>query len=113
MAKSKTFTINEKTYFPVEFDFNAVCEFDKMGISLDSLGSTTFASARAYLALCSGRDEAYAGREIQEHVIKGGDLSDILNAFGESVKDSGFFQAITKRPETENEDGTETPKKEK
>lgn len=97
MARKKalnSFTVNGKTYVPRDFDFNAICEFDKMGISIDSIAKNQFASARAYLALYNNNDEVWAGNEIQAHVINGGDLTGILTAFAESLTKSGFFQAI-------------------
>ena len=114
MAKKKVnkFTVNGKTYLARELDFNAVCEFDKMGISISNIGSTVFASSRAYLALCSGHDESWAGNEIQEHVLGGGDLSEVLESFSTSLTESGFFRAISdnakKKSETQKETTQET-----
>ena len=102
--KKKTFTINGIAYIPIEFDFNTICEFDEMGISISEIAKKPTASARAYLALYHNNDKTWAGNEIQTHIVNGGSLEGILEAFTDSLSNSGFFHKITEqRREKENE----------
>lgn len=89
--------INGKDYKEAEIDFNAVCELEDMGIKLFNLrGVTGMKIARAYAALCMGGAELLdaAGQEINQHIINGGKLETITDAFGKAVNESGFFQAL-------------------
>lgn len=107
--KKKTFTVNGKTYLPMEFDFNTICEFDEMGISISEIAKKPTASARAYLALYHDNDKSWAGNELQAHLLSGGTLEPILEAFGESLTESGFFRRVTEqiREKEESKDTTE------
>lgn len=110
--KANTFRVNGKTYFKREITFNAICDLDKMGISISNLKDTPFAAARAYLAICGNLNEDVAGDEIQEHVMGGGDISVILNAFAESLSESGFFRGIEKKPKETKNRAEENPEAE-
>jgi hypothetical protein len=66
------------------------------GISLGDVRSKPQSTARAYLALYYNGNTDVAGNEIQQHIIGGGTLDGLFDAFRESVEDSGFFQAINK-----------------
>ena len=106
MAKKKnSFTVNGRKYIAKEFDFNAVADFDMMGISIEDFGKKNLALARAYLALYNNNNLAWAGNEIQAHVINGGTLTDLFEVFGNSVADSGFFQAVNKSAEKTAQSG--------
>lgn len=106
MAKKKnTFTVNGRKYIAKELDFNAVADFDMMGISIEDFGKKNLALARAYLALYNNNNLAWAGNEIQAHVINGGTLADLFEVFGNSVADSGFFQAVNKSTEKASQSG--------
>lgn len=97
MAKKSTFfVINGRKYKPIELDFNAICDMEDNGISLGDVRSKPQSTARAYLALYYNGNTDVAGNEIQQHIIGGGTLDGLFDAFRESVEDSGFFQAINK-----------------
>ena len=66
------------------------------GISLGDVRSKPQSTARAYLTLYYNGNTDVAGNEIQQHIIGGGTLDGLFDAFRESVEDSGFFQAISK-----------------
>ena len=89
--------INGKDYKEAEIDFNAVCELEDMGIKIFNLKGISGAKlARAYAALCMGGADMLdvAGVERNQHVINGGEISVITDAFGKAVSESGFFQAL-------------------
>lgn len=97
--------VNGNEYKEAEIDFNAVCELEDMGIKIFNLKGVSGAKiARAYLALCMGGAERLdvAGAEINQHVINGGKLDVITEAFGKAVQESGFFQALKKSTEAGN-----------
>lgn len=98
-------SVNGKEYKEAEITFNAVCELEEMGCPLASIKNSSFNVARAYLALCMGggnNAKELAGQEIQKHVIAGGDISGIVEAFGKAIENSDFFQAIGKNKKAEN-----------
>lgn len=95
--------INGKDYKEAEIDFNSVCELEDMGLKIFNLKGVSGAKiARAYVALCMGGAEMLdvAGIEINKHIINGGKLETITEAFAKAVKESGFFQALSKTAET-------------
>ena len=97
-------SVNGKEYKEAEITFNAVCELEEMGCPLTSIKNSSFSVARAYLALCMGggnNAKELAGQEIQKHVIAGGDISWIVEAFGKAIENSDFFQSLNKSKETE------------
>ena len=107
--------INGKDYQELEIDFNAVCELEDMGIKIFNLkGVSGVKLARAYVALCMGGADMLeiAGIEINKHIINGGKLVDITDAFGKAVEKSGFFQALKATAEEGNTASKEqeTPK---
>ena len=116
MAKKSTFfVINGRKYKPIELDFNAICDMEDNGISLGDVRSKPQSTARAYLALYYNGNTDVAGNEIQQHIIGGGTLDGLFDAFRESVEDSGFFQAINKataKTSSESEEQGEETKSE-
>lgn len=95
----RTFTINGKKYTAKEFDFNLVCDLEDMGVPLQEMQKKPTATARAYFALCFDGDKEDAGNELQEHMIEGGNLNDLVQAMVDEMNDSDFFQALQKRTE--------------
>ena len=103
--------INGKDYKEAEIDFNAVCELEDMGIKIFNLKGVSGAKiARAYVALCMGGAEMLevAGLEINQHIVNGGKLETVTEAFGKAVNESGFFQAL--KATTEQGDATSKKK---
>lgn len=102
--------INGKNYKEAAIDFNAICELDDMGIKMFELKKVNALKlARGYFALCMGgaQMEEIAGNEINQHIINGGNLESITEAFSKAVEESGFFQALKKNSEKGNAEGKE------
>ena len=100
-------TINGKTYKNEPITFNTVCKLEEMGVSVTDMENHMMSAARAYAAICMRKPLPVAGREIEEHVLNGGALTDIITAFAEEVEKSGFFQKLaeaSQTPETETEE---------
>ena len=98
---SRFFTINEKRYQAKPFDFNTVCDLEDNGVSLQDMSKKPMSMARAYFALCLNGDKEKAGKEIQEHVMHGGDFNDLYTAMGEELNESDFFQALNQKQNEE------------
>lgn len=104
------FKINGKEYNGAKFDYNAYCTFSEMGIPVDKLLGDPFVGVRGYLAISGDMTVEEAGRELEEHIINDGDLTDISNAFYNEIKSSGFFQKLLEKMQAAVEK-QEAPKK--
>lgn len=87
-------TINGKIYKMPELSFNAVCQLEDMGISLADFDKKPMAAIRGFLALAIGDTET-AGRELEAHIVNGGDFTEIIGEISKAVQESGFFQALS------------------
>ena len=108
-----TFEINGVTYSAKPFTYNVVCDLEEMGVSLQDMQNKPMSVVRAYFAICTGRDAEFAGQQIEEHVIKGGEFTAILEAMNAEMEKSDFFQALSNRTESNPTEGTETQKSKK
>lgn len=97
----RTFTINGKEYKAKPFDFNMVCDMEDMGVALGEFGKKQMASMRAYFAICANRNTQFAGKEIEEHIIKGGTMEELASVMSEELEKSDFFRAVNKATEKE------------
>lgn len=95
----RTFLINDKRYVAKEFTFGAVRQLEGYGLSLTDVQNKPMTLAAAYLAFCANINMDAADNEIQEHVIKGGNLDGIFEAVTEAMNESRFFQALNKKTE--------------
>lgn len=94
-----TITVNGITYKAVAFDFNLVCDLEDKGIALSDIQTKPLSFIRTYVALCAGKDKAFAGQEIEEHIANGGKLDDILNVLSDEMEKSDFFRNLNKTEE--------------
>ena len=104
---TRTFVINGKTYKAREITFNTICELEDAGVSLTEIEQKPISTVRSYFAICSGGNKEYAGREIEQHIINGGNLDEIMTAFREELADSDFFLALTKGADEETTENQE------
>jgi hypothetical protein len=101
----KKIIVNGKEYVAKEFTFNLICDLEEMGYDMDSMGNKPMSVIRAYFALCAGVTMDVAGKEIESHLIGGGDMSVISEAMQEQMENSDFFRNLTQTEEkkiTEN-----------
>lgn len=110
------FTINNVTYTAKPFDFGLVCDLDSYGVGLQDFSKHRMALIRAYFALSADLDLEDAAKEIQEHIVNGGNLDSLSDAMAKEMNDSDFFRALSNRNEQEagedsTEDTTEKPKR--
>lgn len=99
--------INGIEYRNAPLDFNAVCKLEEMGVDITNVDKNVMTTARAYAALCMHKPVAVAGAEIEKHVMNGGTLNEIYEAFSAEVEKSGFFRALQKQAEAQTENETE------
>lgn len=97
----RTFTVNEKSYKAKDFDFNLVCDLEDMGISLDQIKKKPLSVVRAYFGMCAGKSKEFAGKEMEEHLKKGGKLDDVMDAMSEAMEESDFFRSLNENAEKE------------
>lgn len=97
----KTFVINGEEYRAKAFDFNLMCDFEDIGVPLETIATKPMKMVRAYFALCSGKDERNAGREIEQHILTGGSFEEIINVINEEMDKSDFFRKLSQTEETE------------
>lgn len=105
------FKINGKEYKAKPFDFNLICDLEDMGVSLEEMGKKKMSMIRAYFAICAGRGNEYAGKELNQHFVDGGKFDDVLNAMSKEMEVSDFFQALNKTEETDATENAEQEKK--
>lgn len=108
---SRFFTVNGKRYVAKPFDFNTVCDLEDNGVSLQEMQSKPMSMVRAYFALCFSGDKEAAGKEIQAHIIAGGDFADLYKVMGEEMSESDFFQALSKKEKEEDQEMAEQTEK--
>lgn len=104
--------INGVEYRNVPLDFNAVCKLEDMGVDITSVDEKVMTTARAYAALCMRKPMGAAGEEIEKHVMNGGSLNEIYEAFAAEVEKSGFFRALQKQAEEAVQSESESRKDE-
>lgn len=109
----KTFTINGKEYKTKELDFNAMCDMEDAGVSLMDADGKNMSLIRAYFAVCCGKGKDFAGREIQQHMINGGNFDEISEAFKDAMENSDFFRALGAKAETEAATGEKSANEKK
>jgi len=104
------FTINGKEYEGAKYNYNTSCELEEMGVSIAELGKKPQSIMRAYLAISGGMELDEAGNEIEQHLINGGELTDIQNAFAKELSDSGFFKSLLELSKKDEEQDTKRKK---
>lgn len=95
--------INGKEYKNIPITFNTFCKLEEMGVDIANIDSKLFTSARAYASLCMKKPAAYVGEEVEQHIINGGKINDIVEVFAKELEKSDFFQAMAKQTATETE----------
>ena len=97
-------TINKKRYEAREFDFNLICDLQDLGVNIldiKDMRRTSLLTIRSYVALCMDADPEYAGEEINQHIINGGNMDEITEVFQKMMSESSFFQALGQGEEEE------------
>ena len=91
----KKIIVNGKEYVAKEFTFNLICDLEEMGYDMDSMGKRPMSMIRAYFSLCAGITEEVAGRELENHIIGGGNFADLSEVMQSQLEKSDFFRNLT------------------
>lgn len=105
MSNVTEMTINEKTYVIAEVGYDLLDHLNMNDLSIEDLNNskrrismvTVFVS---YVLHC-GREQA--NREITQHIIKGGNLGELVEGMMKALENSRFFTALMKKAEEEEE----------
>jgi hypothetical protein len=106
----RKFTINGVEYKAKAIDFNMVCDFEDMGVPMDTIAKKSTNLVRCYFAICSGLSLEEAGKEIEKHIIAGGTMNEVSEVISKEFDESDFFRALS---QTTEEEIAENPKKAK
>lgn len=95
--------INNKTYQVKELDFKDYTKIEEQGFSiLDAFRKKQLTLiAMGFVCAVVGCDREDAERLLTQHVLGGGNIIDITNAFGKAVAESDFFQKMLGVSESE------------
>lgn len=96
------FTINGKEYTAKLIDFNFMCDLEDMGISMADAAEKPMSMVRAYFGVCAGKGKDYAGKELEQHILNGGQMDVVINAMNEQIEKSDFFRSLTQIAEKED-----------
>lgn len=82
-----------------EFTFNTLIDLEDRGVSLSTLSDSPLKFIRAVLAINEGITDEAAGMRIQEILVNGGNLEDLVKQVTDSLTESGFIKALQKEAE--------------
>lgn len=97
----RKFKLNGKEYNAKWFSFNTVCDLEDCGFSMEDMQKKPMSMVRAYLSICLNTSLESAGKEMEEHIISGGDFEKIMEVITNEMNDSDFFRNLNKRAEEE------------
>lgn len=102
-------TINRKEYRVKEMQFGEYAKMEEQGFSIiDAFRKKQLLLiAMGFTCVAADCDREETERLITQHVLGGGNIVDITNAFAEAVSESDFFQKMLGMTQDEQE----TPKK--
>lgn len=101
-ARKKFITINNVKYPVKEFNFNLLCDLEDLGFSFEEIGTKPMSMVRAYAGICMNIDSQIAGKELEAHLINGGNFDEIMEVISTEMENSDFFRSINKTAEAEN-----------
>lgn len=88
--------INQKNYVVPRLNFSDMVAMEDMGFSVIELlqKQKIFSLATAFVGVVAKYSRTEAEELCQQHVMGGGDIADIYNAFMEAVNASDFFKKL-------------------
>lgn len=94
------FVLNGNRIKAADFDFNLVADLEENGVSMSQIGKKIIPAIRVYVSRCTGFDVETAGQLINQHMVSGGNLEEVIKMFNKKADESDFFRAISKTEET-------------
>lgn len=97
--------INNKTYNRDQLGFKDMLHMEDMGYPISTLfqEQKIASMATAFTGVVVGCDKEEAENLVEQHIMGGGNIADILNAFGKAVEESGFFKKLLGNEEQKSE----------
>ena len=91
-----TVKINQKNYEVPELTFRHLPMMEKSGLSIFDMasGKYIFTTAEVFTAIVVGCDTDYADHLLEQHILGGGDIAPIYEAFLNAMNESGFFKKL-------------------
>lgn len=98
-----TVKINQKNYTVPELTFKHLPMMEKCGLSVFDLisGKYIFTTAQVFTCIVVGCDTDHADHLLEQHILGGGEIMPIFEAFSDALYNSGFFSKLLERMETE------------
>ena len=103
-----TVKINQKNYTVPELSFRHLPMMEKCGLSLMDMasGKYIFTTAQVFTAIVAECDTDHADHLLEQHIMGGGTIQPIFEAFMTAMYESSFFAKLLEREkslaETEN-----------
>ena len=107
MAKN-ILVVNKVSYATKPFDFDMICELEDMGVTFERIDKMPMSLIRAYFAICAGTSKEQASLLLQNHLMNGGKLEDIITPITKEMNDSDFFRSLAS---SEAQTSTESKRK--
>lgn len=107
--------INNKNYTVPEFGFRHSRLLEQYGVSLQNLVSIDhiLTIAGAFVAIVANCDLSQADYLIDQHILSGGTLQEIYDAYVKAISESHFFKKLLEnREKNQEEKQTEETKSE-
>ena len=91
-----TVTINNKKYEVPELNFRHSKLMEQMGLPIEGMMSRRyiFTIASAFTAIVAKCEPEQADHLIEQHVMGGGNLESIFEAYAQAINDSAFFKGL-------------------
>lgn len=86
--------IDGRSVRAADVDFNFVAMLAENGIQLNEMGKKMIPTIRCYVAHCMNMDVEIAGDMLQNHIVNGGNLADIMQVFSKKCEESDFFRSL-------------------
>jgi hypothetical protein len=104
--------INSKSYDVPELTFRHYTKMEEQGFSIiDAFQKKQLLLiAMGFTCAVTGFDRAEAEELLEQHVLGGGNITDIVSAFGEAIGESDFFQKMLGIQEEEKKPVKKTAK---
>lgn len=91
-----TVTINNKKYPVPELTFRHLPMMEKSGLSIVDMMSKKyiFTAVEVFTAIVVGCETDYADHLLEQHILGGGDVTEIYDAFITAMYESSFFSKM-------------------
>ena len=98
-----TVKINQKNYTVPELSFRHLPMMEKCGLSLMDMasGKYIFTTAQVFTAIVAECSTDHADYLLEQHILGGGEIAPIFEAFHNALYNSGFFAKLLEKEKNE------------